>query len=142
MLTALFNSIPYIKNPSQKGMSLKINCPRSFQSLPSGQETTTVPSSQEGPLPWCHPSVPTPATLHAQAEPLHPRFLGLGSLHLPPTTFLPTLQSSVLPTLASCLPNTSPTHSFIILFPHLSHSEEGGSRSNHARRETLGDGWT
>ena len=96
-----------------------------------GKDITFFPRSTCG---GCYPPVSPPAPLHTHAESPSPSFSELRSPRLPPTTSIPTLQSSVLPTLTSCLPNTSPTHVFIISFLYLCFSCRG-------RREALGTGW-
>ena len=96
-----------------------------------GKDITFFPRSTCG---GCYPPVSPPAPLHTHAESPSPTFSELRSPRLPPTTSIPTLQSSVLPTLTSCLPNTSPTHVFIISFLYLCFSRRG-------RREALGTGW-
>lgn len=76
------------------------------------------------PLQLCTPRL-TPIT----------QFLRLRYAHLlllPPS---PPSRHFVLPTLASCLPNTSPTHGFIILFPTFFTQKRGRSSENHASQE-------
>lgn len=90
-------------------------------------------------LGYHHPVSP-PATLHTQADPPITQFLRAQICTFAPITSLPTLQAFVLPTLASCLPNTSPTHGFIILFPTFFTQKKGRSSENHASQEMGGKG--
>ena len=124
----------------QKNLTLK-KFSKNISKPPHVQEETMSSSSQAAPFPGVSPSSVPTCKSDTHAEPPPPTFSELGSVHSPPTTSLPHRQSSVLPTLASCLPNTSPTHGFITLSPTFLTQKRGRSRENHASQEMGREQW-